>query len=185
MQLSRISVGVVLMMSLASAASAQKVTTDYARGTDFSQYKTFMWIVEPSATNPLTNQRIVEDVNAALASKGLTRVAADGDIGVAAHAATRQRRTLDTFYDGFGGGWRWHGGFGSATTTVSTFSVGSLVVDLFDAKTKAAVWRGTSTKTLSDNPEKNAGSLNRAIAKMFKSFPTNGHDGQHGKQPPE
>jgi len=171
MQLSRITVGVALMMSLAGPAAAQKVTTDYTRGTDFSQYKTFMWIAEPTATNPLTSQRIVNDVNAALKGKGLTLVTSDADIAVVAHAATQQRRTVETFYDGFGGGWRWHGGFGSAMTTVNTFAVGSLVVDIFDGKTKTAVWRGTSTKTLPGNPGKNAESLNKAIAKMFKSFP--------------
>jgi hypothetical protein len=63
-----------------------------------------MWIMEPHATNPLTSQRIVEDVNAALTSKGLTLVTADADLGVAAHAATQEERTLETFYDGFGGG---------------------------------------------------------------------------------
>jgi hypothetical protein len=31
--------------------------------------------------------------------------------------------------------------------------VGTLVVDLFDAATKDAVWRGMATKTLSDRPD--------------------------------
>src|SRR5690349_15888250 len=126
MQLSRIGVGLATMMLLANVAQAQKVTTDYNRSADFSQYTTFMWIMEPKPTNPLTSQRIVEDVNAALTGKGLTLVTADADIAIAAHAATQQQRTLQTFYDGFGGGWRWRGGFGSATTMVNTFTVGSL-----------------------------------------------------------
>jgi Domain of unknown function (DUF4136) len=171
MQLSRISLGFGLAMLLAHAAVAQKVTTDYTKGTDFGRYKTYMWIKQPETTNPLTSQRIIDDVNAALKSKGLTLVANDADLAVAAHAATEKQHTLDTFYDGFGGGWRWGGRFGSATTTVNTFSVGTLVVDVFDGRTKDALWRGTSTKTLSTNPEKNAESLNKAIAKMFKDFP--------------
>ena len=130
-----------------------------------------MWIKEPKPTNPLMRQRIIDDVNTALASKGLTLVTADADVAVAAHAATQQERTLNTFYDGFGGGWRWRGGFGSATTTVNFYEVGTLVVDLFDAKTKEALWRGTATKTLSGNPQKNAESLNRAVVKMFKNYP--------------
>src|SRR5262245_61588275 len=60
MQLSRIGVSFGLAMLVASAALAQKVTTDYARGTDFGRYKTFSWIKEPKAANPLVNQRIVE-----------------------------------------------------------------------------------------------------------------------------
>jgi hypothetical protein len=171
MKMSRIGLGFGIAMLVANAALAQKVTTDYTKGTDFSRYKTFAWIKEPSATNPLTNQRIIDDVNAALTSKGLKLVTADADLAVAAHAATEKQRTLDTFYDGFGGGWRWRGGFGSSTTMVTTFTVGTLVIDIFDGATKDALWRGTSTKTLSDSPQKRADSLNKAVSKMFKNFP--------------
>ncbi len=172
MRILRISLGFALMMMvIANAAFAQKVTTDYNKSADFARYKTFMWIKEPKASNPLTRQRVIEDVNSALAGRGLKLVTSDADLCIAAHAATKQERTLNTFYDGFGGGWRWRGGFGSATTTVNTYEVGTLVVDIFDARTKEAVWRGTSTKTLSGNPQKNADSLNKAVVKMFKDFP--------------
>jgi hypothetical protein len=167
------------MMLLTDVTSAQKVTTDFTKGTDFAQYKTYMWIKEPAATNPLTSRRILDDVNAALTAKGLKLVTADADLAVASHAATQQKRTLETFYDGFGGGWRWRGSFGSSTTMANTFAVGTLVVDIFDARTQTAVWRGTSTKTLSDKPQKNAESLNKAIATMFKNFPPSGTTGRH------
>ena len=171
MQLSRIGLSFGLVLLLANAALAQKVTTDFAKDADFQQYKTFMWIKEPKPANPLVAQRIVDDVNAALAAKGLKLVTADADVAIAAHAATRTERSLDTLYDGFGGGWRWRGGFGSATTQVNTYEIGTLVIDLFDARTKEALWRGTATKTLSDSPQKNAENLNKAVARMFKDFP--------------
>jgi hypothetical protein len=171
MQMRRISLGIGLVMLMAAAAHAQKVTTDYAKTADFSQYKTFMWISEPKTSNPLVRQRIVDDVNSALTAKGLRLSTSDADLAIAAHAATREERTLDTFYNGIGGGWRWRGGFGSATTMVNTYQVGTLVIDIFNAQDKEGIWRGTSTKTLSGNPEKNAKSLNKAIAKMFEKFP--------------
>jgi len=170
-RLSRISLGFALMMITATAAFAQKVSTDYNKRADFAQYKTFMWIKEPRTTDPLMRQRVIDDVNAALAAKGLQLVTSNADLCVAAHAATKEERTLNTFYNGFGGGWRWGGGFGSATTTVDNYEVGTLVVDIFDAKTKEALWRGTSSKTLSDNSQKNADNLNKAVVKMFKDFP--------------
>jgi hypothetical protein len=161
-----------LLIVTAGSARAQKITTDYNREANFSQYKTFMWLKQPRTGNPLVQQRIVDDVNAALEARGLKLVTSDADVGIAVHAATQEERTLNTFYDGFGGGWRWRGGgFGTATTTVQTYEVGTLVVDVFDAHTKEAVWRGTSEKTLSGNPEKNAANLNKAIDKMFRNFP--------------
>lgn len=171
MRLVRMSLCLVLMMAMASAALAQKVTTDYNKGEDFSKYKTFTWIKAPKTTDPLMQQRVIDDVNSALAARGLKLVAGEADLCIAAHAATKEERTLNTFYDGFGGGWRWGGRFGDATTTVNSYEVGTLVVDIFDAQTKEAIWRGTSTKTLSENPQKNAESLNKAILKMFEKFP--------------
>jgi hypothetical protein len=168
---SRIALGFGLLMLTATVALAQKVTTDYNHSADFSSYKTFMWIKEPKTTDPLMRQRIIDDVNAALTARGLRPATGAADLGVAAHEATKEERTLNTFYNGFGGGWRWGGGFGSATTSVDTYEVGTLVVDIFDSMTKEPVWRGTSTKTLSNNPQKNADNLNKSVEKMFKNFP--------------
>ncbi|HWO39103.1 MAG TPA: DUF4136 domain-containing protein, partial [Candidatus Acidoferrum sp.] len=86
---------------------------------------------------------------------------------------THNQQTLNTFYDGFGGGWRWRGfgGFGDATTTTETYQVGTLVVDLFDAKTKSLTWRGSSSDTLSNNADKNTKNLDKGVQKMFSHFP--------------
>jgi hypothetical protein len=168
-------VGLVLGLLALTAgnALAQKVTTDFDRAVNFAQYKTFKWIKEPKASNPLMRQRIIADVTAALKSKGFQLVTGDGDadLAIAAHAATKEQKTLDTFYSGFGGGWRWGGRFGSATTMVNTYEVNTLIVDIFDAKTKEAIWRGTASKTLSSNPDKNAKNLNQGVEKMFRDFP--------------
>ena len=75
---------------------------------------------------------------------------------------------------GYGGyGYRgWGGmGMGSATTTESEYTVGTLVVDIFDAKSKALMFRGTASDELSDKPEKNQKKLEKASDKMFKKFP--------------
>jgi hypothetical protein len=83
----------------------------------------------------------------------------------------KNQRTLNTFYNGFGGGWRWGGGFGDATTTVNTYKVGTLVVDLFDATSKKLIWRGSSTDTLSSTSDKNIKALDKGVEKMFNHFP--------------
>jgi hypothetical protein len=173
MRLATIGMTLGLLALTAGAALAQKVSTDYDRAANFSQYKTFKWIKEPKTSDPLMRQRIIEEVNGALQSKGLQLVSGTdtADVAVAAHVATQHERSLDTFYNGFGGGWRWGGGFGSATTMVNTYEVDTLVVDLFDAKTKKAIWRGMSTKTVSSKPANNAKNLNKGVEKMFEHFP--------------
>lgn len=95
-----------------------------------------------------------------------------GDAGVAAFGSTRTEKTLETFYNGLGGGWFWRGfGPATATTYVENTPVGTLVVDIFDNQTKKLIWRGTATETLSSKPEKNDKKLEKAVEDMFKHFP--------------
>jgi Domain of unknown function (DUF4136) len=158
-----------MLFMLAGESSAQQVKTDYDRNVNFAQYKTYSW-ERVMAHNPLYVGRIKNAVNAALTGKGWTQVDSGGDVSIVAMQITRDHQTLNTFYDGLGGGWRWEG-FGEATTSTETFRVGMLVVDLFDTKTKQLVWRGGCSDTLSNNSNKNIRNLDKGVEKMFKQFP--------------
>jgi hypothetical protein len=107
----------------------------------------------------------------ALAEKGWMQVESGGDVSIVAMEITRDHRTLNTYYDGFGGGWRWGGGFGDATTTVDNYKVGTLVVDLFNSRDKKLLWRGSASDTLSDKSDKNIKNLDKGVEKMFDHFP--------------
>jgi len=159
------------VLLFATASLAQQVKTDYDRGTNFSQYKTYSWEKVQTADS-LWVDRIKEAVNSSLAAKGLTPVESGGDIAIVAVEMTKNQRSLNTFYDSFGGGWRrGGGGFGTATTTEDDYKVGTLVVDLFDAHTKKQIWRGSSSETLSDKSDKNIKNLDKGVQKMFDHFP--------------
>ena len=164
------SVGIVLLA--ATASFAQQVKTDYDRSADFNQYKTYSW-EKVQTQDPLLVDRIKEAVNSALAAKGWTQVPSGGTVAIVAIEMTQNQRTLNTFYNGFGGGWRWGGGFGDATTTVDNYKVGTLVVDLFDANSKKLVWRGSASDTLSNKSDKNIKALDKGVEKMFDHFPPN------------
>jgi hypothetical protein len=162
-----ISLGMLLILSAASLA--QQVKTDYDRSIDFSQYKTYSW--EKVATkDPLYVDRIKSAVDQALTAKGLSQVPSGGDLSLVAIEATKNQQTLNTFYNGFGGGWRW-GGFGNSTTTVDNYKVGTLVLDLFDTQTKKLVWRGAASDALSNKSDKNIKKLDKEVQKMLKDFP--------------
>lgn len=126
-----------------------------------------------STTALLHRPRHKNAVNASLSAKGWAQVDSGGDISIIAIEMTREQQTLNTFYDGFGGGWHWRGfgDLGEATTTTETYRVGTLVVDLFDTKTRNLVWRGTASDTISNNSNKNINNLDKGVEKMFKQFP--------------
>jgi hypothetical protein len=60
---------------------------------------------------------------------------------------------------------------GSATTTVRTYDVGTLIVDMFLTSSKQAIWRGTAEKTVNDSPQKNSEAVQIGIENMFRYFP--------------
>lgn len=149
---------------------AADVKTDYSHSIDFGNYHTYSWL-KVDAGNPLWVDRIQRDIDGELSAKGWMRVPSGGDAAVSAFGATHNQQSLQTFYDGFGGGWRW-GGFGDvATTTTINTPIGTLVVDIFDGHSKQLIWRGTSQRTLSEKPDKNEKKLEDSVTDMFKHFP--------------
>jgi Domain of unknown function (DUF4136) len=166
-------VGIAVLFATALFA---EVKTDYDRSADFSQYKTYSWETVQTQ-DQLWVSRIKDAVNAALTAKGWTQVPSGGQVAIVAMEMTKNHQTLNTFYDGFGGGWGWRrfggglGGFGDSTTTTENYKVGTLVVDLFDAKSKNLIWRGSASDTLSDKSEKNIKNLDKNVQKLFDHFP--------------
>jgi hypothetical protein len=164
---------------LGAAAFAQDVKVDFDKSADFGKIKTFAVKIGTGWNNQISEKRVVDEIEQTLTEKGWTKTEADkADALVVLHGATEKQRTLNTFYSGMGGygGYRyggWGGGMGtgSATTTESEFLVGTLVVDIFEVKTKGLMFRGTASDEISDKPEKNIKKVAKASDKMFKDFP--------------
>lgn len=146
---------------LAATAYAQKVTTDSNRSAPFGSYKTYAWTDGTPAPNPLAEQRIHGLVGAQLAARGLAE-SNTPDLFVATHVVTAQHPQL--VVNGFGWGL-------GGTASVETYTVGTLVVDLYDGRTKQMVWRGVATDSLGDKPEKNTKRIDKALGKMFSKYP--------------
>jgi hypothetical protein len=167
--------GLLLCNSL--SLFAVNISTDYDHAANFSQYKTYSWL-KVQASDSLWAQRVQQDVDAQLAAKGWTKVESNGNASITAFQATQEQPTMETFYDGLGGGWGWRGrggfgggGMGISTTTTENTKVGTTVVDIFDSQTKQLLWRGKESSDLDNNSEKNVKSLAKDTADLFKHFP--------------
>ena len=166
--------------AVAASAFAQDVKTDFDKDANFTAIKTFDVKIGTSWNNELSEKRVVDEIAQALTEKGWTRSEQNPDAVVVLHGATDVKKTLDTFYTGGYGGYGYRGwgggGMGSSTTQVREYAVGTLVVDIFNAKSKALMFRGTATDELSDKAEKNQKKLAKASDKMFKDFPPGSKD---------
>ena len=167
-----------LTLFVAVSASAQKVTTDWDHNTDWSKYKTYYIEIQKAWGNQLGEERAIAATDSALKSRGWTRVQAldQANAAVLLNGVRQQEESATTMYTGGGyGGWGYGGwgggGMQTATTTTSTWNVGTLIVDIFDVQSKQLLFRGQGQATISDNASKNTKNVYKALAKMFKDFP--------------
>jgi hypothetical protein len=160
-------------LAVAGGARAQDVKVDYDKAANFGAIKTFSLKLGTSWGNQIGEKRVTDEITQALTEKGW-KLAPEGqaDARVVLHGASQTKKDLNTFYSGMGGyRYRGFGGTGTATTTVSEYTVGTLVVDIFDAKGENLLWRGAAQDELSDKPDKNIKKLAKASDKLFKDFP--------------
>ncbi len=156
-----------------AACSSLQTSTDYKPGTDFAKYRTFSFKETENIRNTILVDRIKAAVTAQLTAKGLTQRDENPDLWVVTHPRLSKQTQINTYNTGWGYGWGWRGGMGTTTSTVEEIPVGTLVVDLVDAKANELVWRGTASDTLKENatPEERDKNLNAAMAKLFENFP--------------
>lgn len=181
MRLQAAVVNILLLLGIGGCSSIE-VHTDYDSSADFSRYANYAWVADPRTGNPLMDARIVAAVDEQLLTRGWHRMPpGQADVDLAARVTTRENERVDTMYSGGGPGFyrRGYGGFGGmgmATSTVTTYTVGTLIIDLSDARTKKALWRGTASGTVSSDPGKNVERVRESLQEMFENFPP-GHRG--------
>ena len=160
----------ILLVAAAAACTTLKTTSDYDPSTDFSRYRTWGWHEGSSIKDSIWSKRIQAALESELSKRGLTRDEANPDLRVAVHVRL-SKETQVTTTGGYGYGYRWRGGV--STAKVEQIPVGSLIVDLADAKQKELVWRGMATDTLNPekSPEEKEKALREALAKMFENYP--------------
>ena len=184
--LSRLRVVAMAVGSVAAVGCAgQQVSTDYSPSTAFSGYHTFAIVSRPdSASHQLLNDRVRSALEAQLPAKGLTetnRESADLYVGYGVVDRTHKEvYTTDTGW-GWGGGWGWHSyRWGVAwpvdlQRSVETYTDGTVVICLVDAKTKHVVWQGQAADVLSlpvNDPTKATKSIDEAVAKILAKYPS-------------
>jgi uncharacterized protein DUF4136 len=170
---------------LAAGCAGQQVTTDYSPATSFSQFRTYALVASPdtAAAQQLLDQRVKSAVEAQLSGRGLTETdRQNADLFVGYGMVDKTHKEVYTYRDGWGwgGGWGWrYYRFGvawpmTATRRVETYTDGTVVVNLIDAKTKQVVWQGEVADVVNlpvGNPVKATQQIDGAVAKLFAKFP--------------
>jgi hypothetical protein len=174
----------VILAGLAlTACSTMTVSTDYDRTASFAAYKTFDFIAAEEVKNPLIRQRIEDAIAAELTVKGLTRSSDNPDLLIAGRAKMSSETQFNTTSYGYGwGGWGGYRGpygmyggvgMGTSTTTAREVPVGTLIIDLVDAKEKKLVWQAVVSDTIDTNARADERDyrIKKAMEKIFAGYP--------------
>jgi uncharacterized protein DUF4136 len=176
----RLMIASLAMIVAPALLLAQKVSYDYNKSSNFASFKTYAQKDGTKVGQPLIDERIVAAIDTELAAKGLTKSESNPDVFVVYHVAFDKQKDISTFSSGYGGGygpygWGWGGGWagGTSTTQVRDILIGTLVIDMADAKQNQLAWRGMATKEINPqaNPEKRDKNINNAVKKIFKNYP--------------
>ena len=178
MRLHRILGLALAIAALPAIAAAQKTTYDFDKTANFPSFRTYALKEGTPTKNELIDKRIVSAIEAQLAAKGFTKNETSPDVFVVFHIAFDEQKDISSYSTGpmYGGyGYGWGGGWGSTTTDVRVreILIGTLAIDVIDAKTKQMAWRGLGTKEIDTNakPEKRDNNINKAVEKIFKNYP--------------
>jgi hypothetical protein len=158
----------MLVCIMCAVAVGQQVSVNYNHGQSFAQYHTYAWGSNNAnqIQNSILAQVAQQDIDTALQGKGLQKVqeSQKPDLILTANGGMKQETSYTAWgMRGIGGG------MGGITPQQNV--EGTLIVDLYDAKTQSLVWRGIGQDTLSNNGNKNQQIVQKAIQKMFKQWP--------------
>jgi len=152
-------------------ASAQDIYVNSSPNATFSQYHAYAWGQQQNP-NQIANSFLAQEaktqIEAQMQSKGLKLVqeSENPDLIVVGGGGMKAQTSHNAWgIRGIGGG------MGGITPEQSL--TGTLIVDIYDVKAKQLVWRRVAQGTLNEkNSQKNMQLVDKAVAKMFKKYPS-------------
>ncbi|RKH69298.1 DUF4136 domain-containing protein [Corallococcus aberystwythensis] len=181
--LSRV-VPLLVGLGLASCAGVDVGTNyDPAAAQRINEFRSYAWLSHPQQTkdtrinNAITEAQVTGAVDKDLQSRGYQKVAANEnpDFLIGWQGAIDTRLSSETVDNYWGYPWDpfWGSYYGPSETYVRQYDVGTLILDMVDAREKTLVWRGTAQANLGDSPsaQTDGGRIEKGVEKMLEKFP--------------
>ena len=173
-----------LAVLVVAPVSAQTVYVDYDRSVEFDSYHTFAFVNSGDGSmaeeSPFIHRTIEWAILNELTAAGLQDVPSNPDLYVTYYTASNDRVTFNTASLGYSYGscWYWHpywGGYGGVgpwgtNPTTHIYNAGTLVIDIWDAKTKQAIFRGTAQAKPKTDPKKFSKQVTKVVDKIGDEF---------------
>lgn len=162
-----------------SACATMNVSSHVEQGLDFTQYHTWQWAPAdalPESDARLNNSFFQDHFQGAVekqfSARRLTQTRSDGDMPdllVHYHANVAPQMSVNNADQTSGACYD-----EDCAVRVIENEVGTIVLDVMDARTNRLIWRGWAQNPLEgvlDNPERFQSRINEAVTRMFARFP--------------
>ncbi|MGO2452406.1 DUF4136 domain-containing protein [Pseudomonas taetrolens] len=174
------------MALLLSACETTQVNHDFDASRDFSSYRSWSWKEpglqyrpnDPRIKSDLTEQRIRQAVAEQLDQRGLRQAAAGSkaDLQVQTYLIVdnRQQQVSTNYGSAWGGPWGGYWGSPMYNETRSVdYQVGTLQIDLLDARDGKLVWRGSAEQIVNPRPTpaERSAAIHNAASKILSNYP--------------
>lgn len=190
-------IGLIGFLMLCIGCASLTVNYDFDQEFDFSSIKTYDWLPIPQKAliNELAVKHIKFAVNNEMKAKGFQMASKDPDVLIALHGGKEKKVDVQEWgytYGDYNYNY-WgphhprefdHGAFAPPVipgpsfrdyseyrkgTDTYEYEVGTLIIDIVDAKKKELIWRGTGTGII--DPGKTSEQTNEVVKKLLENFP--------------
>ncbi len=162
---------------------AQKVTYDYDHTIDFSGYVTFSFLgwqdESDKYINDLDMARFKKAFGVEFGKRRMRHLPEGGDVAISLYVMIDEKSGTSGYSNrsGVAGrgysypAWGWGGGYSTTTYGENDYVSGTIVMDIFDGKSKLLVWQGVVTKPIEGDPQKRDKTIPETIALLMENFP--------------
>jgi len=180
---------VFLAALVLASCSSLKVTTDLDKTVDFSEYKSLEYWGWAEDSDKILNRFDKERIESAFGDefkkRGIDVVEkGQGDMIVTLFIVTEEKTqksatttSMGGRYGGYGGyygygpGYGWGGGHSTTQIHEYDYTVGTLIISIYDAKKEELIWESIGVGTVDDNPQSREENVGKAVAKIMKEYP--------------
>jgi hypothetical protein len=171
---------IIISLIIFSGCSQVKIITEHDKNSEFSSYKTFMflpWIeINSELLEDIDEEMFFSSIEKELSARGYTKVAKNADMAVNLMVIVEK----GTAYSGYGGYYNYAGygyyypfGIGYSTVRYQSFENlnGTLVIDLFDQSKKTLLWQGVAIGEAKEESKSREQKVDKVVSRMFRNYP--------------
>ncbi len=158
------------ILFLTSCSSVQ-VHSDFEKGVDFNKYQTYAFqksSIDKVEISDIDKRRILRALEKNLSEKGYTKSEQPQFL---VSFFTKEREQVDVWQNNIAWGWGPWWGPGWGGTQVTSYTEGTLYIDIIDVSTKELIWQGYGVGALNPRTKNKEERIHEFVLEILKKYP--------------